>query len=159
MSRLSSFATGAVMGIAVTALAVWVLMPKLMINVHDSRLGFDETVTTLQESIKAKGWQLPKVYDIQASLQKAGYSDMIKVKIMSLCQPHHAYQVLKNDEDKVVTAIMPCRISVYERQDGSVAVAGMNVGLLSQMFGGNIAKVMGGVAAEEQEMLDQVIRE
>lgn len=159
MSRLSGFATGVVMGVAATAFAAWMLMPKLMINVHDSRLGFDETVATLQDSIKAKGWQLPKVYDIQASLQKAGYSDMTKVKIMSLCQPHHAYQVLKNDKDKVVTAIMPCRISVYERQDGSVAVAGMNVGLVSQVFGGNIAKVMGGVAAEEQAMLEQVIRQ
>ena len=52
---------------------------------------------------------------------------------------------------------MPCRIGVYETQSGKVMISGMNMGLMSKMFGGNIAKVMGGVAEEEDEMLDQVV--
>jgi len=159
MNRTATFLTGLIAGIAVAAIAVWVIMPKMMINVYDSRYDFDTTVSTLEQSIKGTGtWKLPKIYDIQESFVKAGYTDMERVKIMSLCQPHHAYEILKKDENKFVTAIMPCRFSVFERKDGSVGVAGMNVGLMSQMFGGDIARVMSGVAEEEHKMLDKVIQ-
>ena len=77
---------------------------------------------------------------------------------MSLCQADHAYNILKNDIDKKVTAIMPCRIGVYEDKDGKVFVSGMNMGLMSKMFGGNIAKVMSGVAEEEHRILKDVIK-
>lgn len=159
MNRVSTFLIGLIAGIIVTAIAVWTIMPTMMIKVYDSRYDFDTTVSTLEQSIKETGtWQLPKVYDIQQSFIKAGYTDMERVKIMSLCQPHHAYEILKKDENKFVTAIMPCRFSVFERKDGSVGIAGMNVGLMSQMFGGDIARVMAGVAEEEHKMLEKVIK-
>ena len=53
---------------------------------------------------------------------------------------------------------MPCRLGVYETQEGKVMISGLNMGLMSQMFGGNIAKVMGGVAEEEAAMLAKVIK-
>ncbi|MBU0655794.1 MAG: DUF302 domain-containing protein [Gammaproteobacteria bacterium] len=133
-------------------------MPKLMINTHESRLGFEETVTTLQSAAQGKQWLIPKVYDMQASLKKEGYADMSKLSILSLCQPEYAYNILKNDSDKFVTAVMPCRMGVYETQNGKVMISGMNMGLMSKMFGGNIAKVMGGVATEEASMLAEVVK-
>jgi uncharacterized protein (DUF302 family) len=134
------------------------MMPKLMISTHESRLGFEETVTTLQSAAQGKQWLIPKVYDMQASLKKEGYADMNKLSILSLCQPEYAYNILKNDSDKFVTAVMPCRMGVYETQNGKVMISGMNMGLMSKMFGGNIANVMGGVAQEEAEMLAQVVK-
>lgn len=157
MKKTGIFAGVFAAGFILAAIMFWMLMPSMMIDIQESKLAFDETVSAIEESAAEHGWAVPKIYNIQASLQKAGYEDMTKVKILSICQPHHAYNVLKNDSDKKVTAIMPCRISVYEDQNGKVFIAGMNIGLMSKMFGGNIAKVMGGVAEEEHEILKKVL--
>lgn len=158
MKTVTSIMTGLVAGVVLTGVAAWVMMPQVMITTHESRLGFDETLQTLQSTAAAKKWVVPKVYDLQASLKKEGYADMTRLSIISLCQPEYAYNILKNDADKRVSAVMPCRMGMYETQDGKVMISGMNMGLMSKMFGGNIAKVMGGVADEEAAMLATVIK-
>ncbi len=152
-----AFLSGLVIGIVFMGVAVWVLMPKLMIRVYRSRLSFDETVSAIERNALSKNWKVPKIYDLQKTLQEAGHEDMTPLKILSICQPHHAYNILKNDADKIVTAIMPCRIGVFRAKDGSVRIAEMNMGLMSRMFGGNIAQVMSGVAMEEAAMIRPLI--
>lgn len=158
MKTSNALLVGLAAGIVLTAAATWVVMPKLMINTYESRLGFEETVAALQTAATGKKWIVPKIYDLQASLKQEGHADIGKLSILSLCQPEYAYNILKNDSDKFVTAVMPCRKGVYETKDGKVMISGMNMGLMSKMFGGNIATVMGGVADEEAEMLAQVIK-
>jgi hypothetical protein len=54
---------------------------------------------------------------------------------------------------------MPCAWGVYKGKDGKVYISGMNMGLMGKMFGGNIAKVMGGtVSKDEQAILKNVIQ-
>jgi uncharacterized protein (DUF302 family) len=156
---IGPFVAGLVIGLIVMGVAVWTLMPGMMITVHESKLGFEETVSEINESAIERGWAVPKIYDIQASLNNAGHEDMTRVKILSICQPEHAYSILKDNTDKKVTAIMPCRIGVYETADGRVFISEMNIGLMSKMFGGTIAEVMGGVAEEEKEMLRDIVKE
>ncbi|MEW6259004.1 MAG: DUF302 domain-containing protein [Thermodesulfobacteriota bacterium] len=151
------FLLGLVVGIALMGVAVWVLMPKLMIRVYRSRLSFEETVSAIERNALSGHWKVPKIYDLQQTLQEAGHEDMTPVKILSICQPHHAYNILKNDADKIVTAIMPCRIGVFRAKDGGTRIAEMNMGLMSRMFGGNIAHVMSGVALEEAAMIRPLI--
>lgn len=148
---------GLIIGVAVTGLAVWKLMPKLMIRVSPSKLSVVDTTAAIEKNALDRKWKVPKIYDLQKTLQDAGHPDMTPVRILSICQPHHAYNILQNDADKIVTAIMPCRMAVYEAKDGKAYIVEMNIGLLSKMFGGNIAKVMSGVATEEAEMLDPLI--
>ncbi len=155
---MKKYVFGLITGIILSVLSVWILMPKLMLTIHESKFNVDQTVSKIEKAAKSSGWQVPKVYNIQASLQKAGHKNVLPIKIMSLCQADHAYNILKNDIDKKVTAIMPCRIGVYEDKDGKVFVSGMNMGLMSKMFGGNIAKVMSGVAEEEHRILKDVIK-
>jgi uncharacterized protein (DUF302 family) len=156
---MKNFIFGVIIGIALTGFAVWSLMPKLMLTTHESKFNVDQTVAEIEKSSKAIGWQVPKIYFLQKSLQKAGYKEMSQMKILSICKPVYAYDILKNDSDKMVSAIMPCRLSVYEDKSGKVFVSGMNMGLMSKMFGGNIAKVMAGVAEEEHNILKSVIKE
>lgn len=150
---------GFVCGMVLMGIVMWTVMPNMMLNIHKSRLSFEETVSAINKSALERGWKVPKIYDIQKSLMEAGHKDMTKIKILSICQPTHAYNILKDDENKKVTAIMPCRIGVYESQDGQVYVSEMNIGLMSKMFGGTIEEVMGGVAEEEKEMLKGIIQE
>jgi len=155
---MKSFILGLILGVFLTGLGVWVLMPKLMLTVHESKFNVDQTVLVIEKSAKANNWQVPKIYSLQKTLQKHGHKDMTEAIIVSLCQADHAYDILKNDADKRVTAIMPCRIGVYADKNGKVFIAGMNMGLMSKMFGGNIAKVMAGVAEEEHNILKNVVK-
>jgi uncharacterized protein (DUF302 family) len=150
------FLGGLVVGAIVMGVVMWMAMPGLMLNVNRSNLDFEETVSTIERAAVDQGWMVPKVYDIQKSLRNAGHSDMTRVKVIPICQPHHAYDILE-DDGKKVTAIMPCRIGIYEDQSGQVYVSEMNTELMSKMFGGTIAEVMGGVAAEEEEILKGII--
>ena len=156
-TNLSFFIGGLILGIALTGFIIAFSMPRMMLNVHESRLGFEETVAVIENSAIEQGWKVPRIYDIQKSLADAGHTEMGRLKILSLCQPDHSYEILKEDSRKKVSAIMPCRLGVYETRGGRVYVAGLNVGLMSKMFGGNIAKVMAGVAEEEHNILKNVI--
>lgn len=95
-----------------------------MIRTYRSRLSFEETVSAIGNNTLSKGWKVPKIYDIQKNLQEAGHDDMTPVNILSICKPHHACNILKNDADKIVSAIMPCRIGAYRSKDGSTRIAG-----------------------------------
>ena len=152
-----SLLVGLVVGIVIAGAAVWILMPKLMIQVHESKLPLDETVAALEKSALDRKWKVPKIYDIQKTLVDSGFPDMTPLKILSICQPAHAYNILKEDKDKIVTAIMPCRMAVYKGNDGKIYIAEMNMGLMTKMFGGNIARIMGQVAIEEKAMVEPLI--
>jgi uncharacterized protein (DUF302 family) len=152
-----SLLVGLVVGIVLTGVTVWILMPKLMIQVHESKLSLDDTVSTLEKAALDRKWKVPKIYDIQKTLVDSGFPDMTPLKILSICQPSHAYNILKEDKDKIVTAIMPCRMAVYKGNDGKVYIAEMNMGMMTKMFGGNIARIMGQVAIEEKEMVEPLI--
>ncbi|MCA9933431.1 MAG: DUF302 domain-containing protein [Ardenticatenaceae bacterium] len=153
-----NFLLGLLVGVLGTAVSVFKLLPKLMLTVHKSKLGFEETVAAIDNEAKARQWKVPKIYDIQKTLQESGHEDMTRVKILSICQPHHAYNVLKNDADKFVTAIMPCRVAVYEDAQGNVNIAEMNMGLMSQFFSPTVRNIIGKhVAIEEKEMLANIV--
>lgn len=57
-----------------------------------------------------------------------------------------------------MSTLMPCAWGVYQK-DGKVFITGMNTRLMGKLFGGTIARVMGGsVAQDEAAILKQVIR-
>jgi uncharacterized protein (DUF302 family) len=55
--------------------------------------------------------------------------------------------------------MMPCQISVWERDDKKVMISKMNLKLMGKMFGGVIADVMSGkVSSDEARMLEGVYK-
>ncbi|KRT53758.1 DUF302 domain-containing protein [endosymbiont of Ridgeia piscesae] len=152
-SRYLTFAGGLFAGILLTAGTLWITLPQAMIRVHNSPLDFEQTVTTIRDSITAHGWVQPKVYNIQKSLDKEGYKGINRIKVLSLCQPGYAYEILSKDSNKRVSALMPCRISIYETSQGEVRVAEVNTGLMSRLFGGKIEEVMAKASGETRQIL------
>ena len=87
-------------------------------------------------------------------MKKHGGGDLPPVRLINLCQANHAFNILQEDANKVLSVMMPCTISVYEKTDGKTYVGTMNAGLWGKMFGGTVARVMGGeVAAQQKEFL------
>ncbi len=149
---------GLVVGAAATALVVVQTMPGMMIVTEPSRLGFEETVQAIQKGIEEQGWSSPATIDMNKSMASRGVTLEPQVRVIQLCQPEYAKDVLTTD--RYVASLMPCSIAVYETDDGRVCVSKMNTGLMGTLFGGNIAKVMGGkVAKDEQAILANVVAE
>lgn len=148
---------GVIAGGLVVGLVFWKMMPKMMLNIKKSKLSFEQTVEMIESKALAKGWQVPKIYDLQNSLVEAGYKQFGRLKILSMCQPDHAHKILSIEENKKISSMMPCRIGVYESADGETYISQMNIGLMSKMFGGTIETVMGEVAAEEHEMIHELV--
>ena len=155
--KSNSIILGTIIGFLLMGIIVWIAMPPMMINVHKSQYGFDETVAAVEKAVTAQqGWKVSKVFDIQKNIIDAGHQDMTRVKIVSLCNPHYANRILSDDKDKVVTTMMPLGIGVYETKDGSIYMSEMNVGLVGMMFGGTIAEVMGDASTDIAKMIAAV---
>ena len=152
---------GALVGVVAGALLCGVVvvsaMPKMMIVTQESRLGFDETVAALEEAIPAHGWVVSTVSDMNQSMAKHGVDFGPRVQLVKLCKPEYAKSVLTTDRH--VATLMPCTMAVWEGDDGKIYVSKMNMPLMARLFGGNIAKVMGGsVARDEHAILADIVK-
>jgi len=148
---------GVLLGVVLTALAVYALMPRMMIVTRESQLGFDATVEAIQKSIAKNGWSSPGTMNLNKAMAKHGVDFAPRVSVISLCNAKYAREVLTSDRH--LSSLMPCAISVWEGDDGKVYVSKMNTGLMGKMFGGNVARVMGGaVAMEEHAILAGIVK-
>ena len=148
---------GLVIGVVLTGAAIVTAMPKMMIVTQESRLGFDETVAALEQAIPQQGWVVSTVSDMNKSMAKHGVEFEPRVKLVKLCKPEYAQSVLTTDRH--VSTLMPCTLAVWEGDDGKVYLSKMNMSLMARMFGGNIAKVMGGsVARDEHAILSGIVQ-
>lgn len=150
------FIAGLIVGVIVTIVAIIVILPKQMFVVHESKLGFDETVEAITQSAKANEWSMPHLYDLQATMMKHGFA-VKPVKVFSLCKPEHAYQILNDDKVRDVSALMPCRVAVYEK-GGKIYVSMLNSGLFSKFMGKKVSTVMGAASSENEQILAPVIK-
>ncbi len=138
---------GLVLGLIIIAFMVKVMMPKMMFATYKSKLNFDETVSSLEESAKKNGWTIPDIRDLQKEYIEEGLEDMTKFKILYFCNAQGGYNILKDDDHKKMSVMIPMGVSVFETNDGQVRIAAMNIGFMSMMFSGTVKQVLqeGGV--------------
>jgi uncharacterized protein (DUF302 family) len=93
---------------------------------HKSDYSFTETVEKIKTSAEEKGWRVPAVIDLRMSLEKNGYK-VRPVNIIEICNPEYAAELLNNSSQRSLSAYMPCRISVYENENGEVYISMMDI--------------------------------
>ncbi|ABK43293.1 conserved hypothetical protein [Magnetococcus marinus MC-1] len=148
---MKNILVGFLVGVLCVVGVAWQLAPSMMLKEHASPLSVDETVAKISSNALALGWVVAGVKPLHKSVAKHGGGNLPPVMLVNLCQANHAYNILKDDENKIVSVMMPCTISVYQKSDGKTYVGVMNAGLLGTLFGGNVATVMGGEVAEQQQ--------
>jgi len=121
-----------------------------MIHEHLSPMGLDDTVDKIVENAEAEGWSVSGVKSLDKAIEKKGGKPVLPVRLIDLCEAHHASKILSVDDARFVSVMMPCTISVYEKEDGKIYVAHMNAGLMGKVFGGVISEVMAGPVTEQQ---------
>ena len=87
----------------------------------------------------------------------AGY-EVNKVKVFALCNPEYAVKILENDEYRIVSSMLPCRIAVYEKSDGKTYISRMNNGLMAKKLNKTVADVMTEATNDMEEILKDLIK-
>lgn len=160
MKVILSLIIGAILGIAAVQLPVVQniigksLATQMLIEI-ESPLGFYDTLDKLVENAKEAGWKVPSKWSVnfQANLEKVTGVDIGSNQVIKMCEPEAAVRILKHDEYKVLTTMMPCTIAVYEKSDGKTYISMMNLEILGLMYGGEIAEIANELAPQMKKMV------
>jgi len=148
---------GFILGLLVMMFAMYQMAPGMMLLEDQASYDdFDTAVAELEKSILEHGWKIPKVHDLQMSMK--GFGKEVKpVKVFEICEPNHAEKILRQEGERIVASMMPCRIAVYEKE-GKVFVSRMNSGLMASMMDGVIPEVMSQASKENEEILKAILK-
>ncbi|MFA5651401.1 MAG: DUF302 domain-containing protein [Proteiniphilum sp.] len=117
-----------------------------------SKYGFDETVQKLSEIASGSGWKLIHVHDLQETMRKNG-KEVLPVKVVEICKPDYAYRLLSEDDQRIYSNMMPCRVSVYEKEDGQTYLSRINSALMASQIGGVVQEVMSGAFTDAEQFI------
>lgn len=149
-----------ILGFLLGALVVWwpngLGIHTFMVVETKSTMDYENTITAIMQATKEKGWKIPTVHRLDKSMQKFGHT-VPPTAVIELCHPTYAVKILKEDDARMVSSFMPCRLSVYEKSDGSVIISRMNSSLMSSIFPDLISDVMAGATAEVEEIIQTAL--
>ncbi len=148
------FIGGVVAGVALTGIAVWNMAAGLMFNEYESPFGMEETVARVQHNIQGvgNGWALSGLRNPAKAVQNDG-GNVLPVLMVEACSTKYSGPILKEDSVRYLSILMPCKVTVYKKNDGKVYIATMNAGLIGKMFGPLVGDIMGQVAQDQKKFL------
>jgi uncharacterized protein (DUF302 family) len=114
------------------------------------------TVGKLIEIAIQKGWQNPATHNLQQSLAKSG-KDVRPVQVVEICKPDFSGKMLERNHERIFSVMMPCRISVYEKEDGKAYVALIDTAAMSAGMPEIVAAAMAAASDESFEIVENVI--
>jgi len=114
------------------------------------------TVEKLIEAAHQKGWQNPAIHNLQESLAKSG-KHVRPVQVVEICKPEYSGHMLEQNDERVVSILMPYRISVYEKEDGRAYVAQVNMTAMTAGLSKNIVDAILSAYDESFEIVRMVI--
>ena len=115
-----------------------------------------DTVEKLIEAANQKGWQNPAIHNLQHSLAKSG-KKVLPVEVIEICKPEYSGRMLDQDDGRIVSILMPYRISVYEESDGKTYVALLNMSVMTAGLSSVAAEAIHGAYGEASGIVESVI--
>lgn len=115
--------------------------PQMFLETESPK-SFLKTVKTFKKVVNATaGWSILNTTNMGGILSAKGYTTA-PVLIFDLCSGKYSAQILAKDEYRVVSPLMPCRISIYKTSKGKVIIARLNARGMAPMFNKDLAKIM-----------------
>ena len=141
-------------GIVLTGLIGWLMMPSLMFTERLSPFDMEETVARIQQNIQqtGNGWELSGLRNPARAIQRDG-GNVLPVMMVEACSTKYSKPILNDDTVRYLSILMPCKITVYKKNDGKVYIGTMNAGLMGKMFGSMVGGVMGQVAEDQKKFV------
>jgi len=114
------------------------------------------TVEKLIDAVNQKGWQCPAVHNLQQSIAKSGKM-VLPVEVVEICKPEYSGRMLEQNDGRIVSILMPYRISVYEEEDGKTYVALLNMTAMTDGLPSIAVEAIHGASDEAFEIVKSVI--
>lgn len=114
------------------------------------------TVAKLIDAAAKKDWQNPAVHNLQQSLAKSG-KVVRPVQVIEICKPEYSGKMLEKNDERISSILMPCRISVYEKEDGKTYVALLNMGAMTAGMPDSTTNAIHGASDETFEIVRSVV--
>ncbi len=105
-----------------------------MLYVVETKKPFDVAVRDLEEAVRRNRFGVLHVHDLKGTLKEKGIDFPHACKILEVCNPQRATEVLKHD--MTVNLALPCRISVYE-EGGKVKIGMVRPTAVFSLFPGS----------------------
>jgi uncharacterized protein (DUF302 family) len=130
----------------------------MSLYVKTTNKDFDAAVRDLEEAVKRHKFGVLHTLDLKATLREKGVDLPSRCRILDVCNPQRASQVLARDIS--VNMALPCRISVYE-EGGKVKIGMISPLTLLQLFpsGERLRDVAEEVERETARMIDEAAQE
>jgi uncharacterized protein (DUF302 family) len=120
-----------------------------------SKYGFDKTIDLLIAEAERREWKIPAVHDLQQSLAKSGKT-VNPVKVIEICKPVYSGRMLELNDERIMSVMMPCRISVYNKEDGKTYTALVDGAEMAAGQPDKIAKIMKAASDETFDIVKTV---
>jgi len=122
---------------------------------HTSKHSFEKTIDILVAEAERREWKIPALHDLRQSLAKSGKT-VNPVKVIEICKPEYSGKMLELNDERIMSVMMPCRISVYEKEDGLTYIGLINAGDMTAGLQENIASVMKAASDETFDIVRSV---
>jgi len=123
---------------------------------HVSPFDVATTVEKLIAAATEKDWQNPAVHNLQQSLAKSGKT-VKPVQVVEICKADYSGKMLEKNHERISSILMPCRISVYEKEDGKTYVTLLNMAAMATGLPIETAQAINGASDETFEIVKSVI--
>jgi len=129
--------------------------PQMFLQTESPK-SLSETVKAFKEEVITGGWSILNVTNMAGILSEKGYT-LSPVLIFDVCSGKYSAQILSRDEHRFVTPLMPCRVSIYQTQQGKVIIARLNAKSMAPMFSPELADTMTRSGGEIEVIIDKTI--
>ncbi len=149
----------ACLGVLVYVLGTGALLshaqPQMFLQTQSPK-SLPDTVKAFKEEVAAGGWSILNVTNMAGVLSEKGYT-ISPVLMFDLCSGKFSAQILTKDEHRLVTPLMPCRVSIYQTAQGIVIIARLNAKRVAPMFSPELAEIMLKSSSEGEVIIEKTI--
>lgn len=145
---------GVIAGILLAALVAVTQAKNLMFNITPSPYGVEETAARIQANIQrlsGRGWKLSGLRNPSKAVNERGGGNVPPVLLVEACSTRYSGTLLKSDNSRIFSILMPCSITVYKDDDGKTYIGTLNASLMGKLFG--VSETMDQVAEDQKEFL------
>ncbi|MBI4537418.1 MAG: DUF302 domain-containing protein [candidate division NC10 bacterium] len=128
-----------------------------MLYVVETRKDVETAARDLEAAVKRNKFGVLHVHDLQKTLKEKGVDFPNACRILEVCNPQRAQQVLTNN--MAVNMALPCRISVY-REGGTTKIGMIRPTALLALFPDAVSlkPIAEQVEQETMQMIDEAVR-
>ncbi len=145
---------GFLLGIGLTVIVAWKVVGGMIFSEQVSPFSVEETTARIQQNIQAagNGWSISGLRNPAKPVEAEG-GNVLPVLLIEACSTVYSGPILKMDNLRFLSLLMPCKISVYKKNDGKVYIGILNAGLIGKLFGPEVGGIMEKVVVDQKSFL------